>query len=268
MLVKDKVIVVTGGGSGMGRELTIQLVKKGARVAIADINPESLAETAKLVGESKVSTHILNIADKAAVEAFPQQVIAAHGHVDGVINNAGIIQPFVDVNDLNHDRIERVMNINFYGTLYMCKAFLPHLLKRPVAHIANVSSMGGFMPFPGQTIYGASKAAIKLLTEGLYAELMDTNVNVTVIYPGAVNTNISSNSGVTSEAVEKAQKSGNASKLAMDADKAAAAMIEAIEKNRYRVLVGNDAKVLDLLYRISPAPAVRFIVKQMKKRLG
>lgn len=268
MKLENKVIVVTGGGSGMGRELSIQLVKKGAKVAIADINEAGMAETAKLAGQNSVSTHVLNIADREAIEAFPEKVIAAHGQVDGIINNAGIIQPFIDVNDLDYERIERVMNINFYGTLYMCKSFLPHLLKRPEAYIANVSSMGGFIPFPGQTFYGASKAAVKLLTEGLYAELKDTNVHVTVIHPGAVNTNITSNSGVQSAVAEAAQKDDKASQMAMPADKAAAVMIEAIEKNKFRVMVGKDASFLDLFYRFSPQRAVKFIVKKMGAMAG
>lgn len=268
MKLENKVIVVTGGGSGMGRELSIQLVKKGAKVAIADINEAGMAETATLAGQNSVSTHVLNIADREAVEAFPEKVIAAHGQVDGIINNAGIIQPFMDVNDLDYERIERVMNINFYGTLYMCKSFLPHLLKRPEAYIANVSSMGGFIPFPGQTFYGASKAAVKLLTEGLYAELKDTNVHVTVIHPGAVNTNITSNSGVQSAAAEAAQKDDKASQMAMPADKAAAVMIEAIEKNKFRVMVGKDASFLDMFYRFSPQRAVKFIVKKIGAMAG
>lgn len=268
MKVKGKVIVVTGGGSGMGRELVIQLIKKGATVAIADINEKGMAETVQLAGTSNISAHVLNIADRQAVEAFPNTVIATHGTVDGIINNAGIIQPFVDVNDLDYERIERVMNINFYGTLYMCKAFLPHLLKRPEAHIANVSSMGGFIPFPGQTFYGASKAAVKLLTEGLYAELKDTNVHTTVIHPGAVNTNITSNSGVQSAAAEEAQKDDKANKMAMPANEAAAIMIAGIEKNKYRVLVGKDAGFLDKFYRLAPQKAVNFIVKKMGAMAG
>ena len=265
MELKDKVIVVTGGGSGMGRELAIQLVKKGAKVAIADINEKGLSETANLAGKNGISTHLLNVGNRPAVEAFPEQVIQVHGKVDGIINNAGIIQPFMDVNDLDYDEIERVMNINFYGTLYMCKAFLPHLLQRPEACIANVSSMGGFIPFPGQTFYGASKAAVKLLTEGLYCELKDTNVHVTVIHPGAVNTNITSNSGVTSPTAEAAQKDSKANQMAMPADKAATMMIRAIEQNKFRVMVGKDAGFLDKFYRISPKRAVHFIVKQMGK---
>ena len=124
-------------------------------------------------------------------------MIAHHGAVDGLINNAGIIQPFVTIEDLDYATIERVLDVNLMGTIHMVKAFLPHLMARPEAHIANVSSMGGFLPVPGQVMYGASKAAVKLLTEGLYAELLDTNVGVSVIMPGAVATNIAQNSGVS-----------------------------------------------------------------------
>lgn len=264
MKLANKVIVVTGAGSGMGRELTIQLVKRGAKVAMADINEAGMHETAKLAGETQVSAHVLNIADRTAVEAFPEIVIAHHGAVDGIINNAGIIQPFIDVNDLDYDVIDRIIDINFYGTLYMCKAFLPHLLKRPEAHIANVSSMGGFIPFPGQTFYGASKAAVKLLTEGLYAELKNTNVNTTIIHPGAVNTNIMSNSGIKTKE-EEAKAQADAGNQTLPANKAAEIMLDAIEKNKYRVMVGKDAKFLDLFYRFAPQRAVNFITKQMAK---
>ena len=266
MNIHNKIIVVTGAGSGMGREMALQLVKKGAKVAMVDINQQSLEETANLAGESNVSLHKVNIASREEVEALPGAVIGHHGAVDGIINNAGIIQPFIDVNDLGYDKIERIMNINFYGTLYMTKAFLPHLLKRPEAHIANVSSMGGFIPFPGQTFYSASKAAVKILTEGLYSELKNSNVHVTVIHPGAVNTNIMSNSGVQTKAQESASKENQAN-MALSAEKAAAIMIRGIEKNKFRVLVGKDARMLDVFYRIAPRRAVDFIVKQMGKMM-
>jgi NAD(P)-dependent dehydrogenase (short-subunit alcohol dehydrogenase family) len=154
MKVANKVFVVTGGGNGIGRQVVLALVHRGARVAAVDISEAGLKETVNLAGGlgSKISTHMLNITDQKAVEAFPEQVIAAHGSVDGLINVAGIIQPFVKVVDLTYDQIDRVMNVNFYGMLYMTKTFLPFLLKRPEAHIANVSSMGGFLPVPGQTI--------------------------------------------------------------------------------------------------------------------
>lgn len=263
MKVKDKVIVVTGAGSGMGRELSIQLVRKGAKVALVDIREDALQETASLAKRDQVSLHVVNITDREKVNQLPAEVITAHGAVDGLINNAGIIQPFVDVKDLDYAVIEKVMNVNFYGTLYMTKAFLQELLKRPEAHIANVSSMGGFIPFPGQTFYSASKAAVKILTEGLYSELKGTNVHVTVIHPGAVNTNIMKNSEVKTSGMEA---SGDATNQTLSAEKAAAIMIDGIERNKYRVLVGKDATMLDYLYRFNPKMAVDMIVKKMKKR--
>lgn len=262
MKFNGKVVVVTGAGSGMGREITRQLIAKGAKVAMVDINTKGMSETAELCGNKNISIHEINITDRTQVEQLPEKIIKEHGVVDAIVNNAGIIQPFVDVEQLDYNTIERVMNINFYGCVYMTKAFLPHLLKRPEAHIANTSSMGGFIPFPGQTIYGASKAAIKLFTEGLYAELKDTNVHVTVIHPGAVNTNIMSNSGVASKEEEAASKKQQDA-MAMPADKAASVILDGIERNKFRVLVGKDARFLDKFYRLNPEKAVRFIVKKM-----
>ena len=267
MKVQGKVIVVTGGGSGMGREVTLNLLNKGAKVFTIDINEKTLQETVQLAGDKKanLATAVLNIADKAAVEALPAKVIEKFGAVDGIINNAGIIQPFVRFKDLGFDAIERVLNVNLYGVLYMTKAFLPHLLTRPVAHIANVSSMGGYLPVPGQTIYGASKAAVKLLTEGLYAELLDTNVKVTIIYPGAIGTNITANSGV---AIPGGERSAEESKFkVLPADKAAEIIVSAIENDSYSVFVGSDAKFMDFLRRLNPKFATKFIYNQMKSLL-
>jgi len=261
MKAENKTILVTGGGSGMGRELVLNLLTKGAKVAAIDINEKSLQETAVLAGDRNVnlSLFVTDITDKPAVEGLLDKMISKFGAVDGIINNAGIIQPFIKVNDLSYEVIERVMNINFYGTLYLIKTFLPHLLTRPEAHIVDISSMGGFLPVPGQTIYGASKAAVKLLTEGLHSELSGTNVRVTVVFPGGVRTNIMSNSGLAdrmSSSTEGAQK-------ILPAEKAAALIIDGMEQNSYRVLVGKDAKMLDLLYRLNPAYAAGLIAKKM-----
>ncbi|MGF1506750.1 MAG: SDR family NAD(P)-dependent oxidoreductase [Anaerolineae bacterium] len=267
MKVNNKVIVITGGGSGIGRELVLNLLAKGAAVATLDINEEALQETVALAGGSqdRLSTYVVNITDREAVEALPAQVIDRHGAVDGLINNAGIIQPFVRVNDLDYAAIERVMNVNFYGTVYMPKAFLPHLLERPEAHIANVSSMGGFLPVPGQSVYGAAKAAVKLFTEGLHSELANTNVHVTVVFPGAIGTNIAANSGLD---ISSADSADQPAMTPLEADKAAAIIVEAVERDRYRVLVGSDARLMDFLYRLSPKRAARFIFKQMESLLS
>ncbi len=140
--------------------------------------------------------------------ALPAEVAAHHGAVDGVVDCAGIIQPFVRLKDLEDPAIERVFAVNWYGTFNVTRALLPVFLARPVGHIVNVSSMGGFLPVPGQTIYGASKAAVKLLTEGLHAECGGTRVRVTVVFPGAVAANITSNSGVDTPIDRRRREAG------------------------------------------------------------
>lgn len=266
MKIANKTFVVTGGGNGIGRELVLQLLNSGARVAAVDIDEKALEETRSLAGvlAERLSLHALNITDRTAVEALPASVLATHGSVDGLINNAGIIQHFVRFNDLLMSEIERVMNVNFYGTVYLTKVFLPYFLERPEAHIVNVSSMGGFLPVPGQTMYGASKAAIKLFTEGLHSELLDTNVGVTVVFPGAIGTNIAANSGIK---VMAGQEDTKAKYKTTSPFAAAAEIIAGIEKKKYRVLIGSDAKMMDFLSRLMPERAAKIIYTQMKALL-
>jgi len=265
MKAAGKVIVVTGAGSGMGQQVVLELLRRGARVAAVDMSEPRLQETVRLAsgGSGSLATYVVNVTDRPAVEALPQQVQDRFGSVDGVINCAGIIQPFVRLNELDYAAIDRVFDVNWRGTLYMTKTFLPWLLKRPEAHIVNISSMGGFLPVPGQTAYGASKAAVKLLTEGLHSELAGTGVGVTVVFPGAVATNITANSGVTIAATVE-----TAPRKVYPADRAARDILDGMEQNRFRVLVGPDAKLLDRFYRLSPRRATAFIAGQMKDLLG
>jgi NAD(P)-dependent dehydrogenase (short-subunit alcohol dehydrogenase family) len=266
MHASGKVIVVTGAGSGMGRQVALELLRRGAKVAAVDINEATLAETASMApgGPGSISTHVVNITDRAAVEALPLAVIDRFGAVDGVINCAGIIQPFVRLKDLEYSAIDRVFDVNWRGTLYMTKTFLPLLVARPEAHVVNISSMGGFLPVPGQTIYGASKAAVKLLTEGLSSEMAGTNVHVTVVFPGAVATNITTNSGVAIPSMP----AGGKQMTALPAEKAAQIIVDGMEKNAFRVLVGSDATFLDRFYRLSPKRATAFIAGKMKDLLN
>ncbi len=263
MLVKNKVFVVTGAGGGIGGALVAELLSRGAKVSAVDLKGESLnALKTKLDANDKLSTHAVNIADRTAVEKLPKDVEKTHGHVDGIINCAGIVQPFVKINDLEFDAIERVMNVNFYGTLNMTKAFLPHLLKRPEGHVANVSSMGGFLPVPGQAVYGASKAAVKLMSEGLFAELLDTNVHVTTIFPGATKTDIGKNSGVKTPGGADPEEAAKKFPM-LTPEKAAKIMIDGIEKNKAQIFTGKDSKMMSKLYRLNPVFATKFIAKQM-----
>jgi len=172
------------------------------------------------------------------------QVVASLGPVDGIVDVAGIIQPCVRINDLDWETIERVVDVNLYGTLHMIKAHLPHLPERPEAHITNVSSMGGFLPVPGQSIYGATKAAVKLLSEGLYAELIDSNVGVSVVMPGGVSTEITANSGVDVPA-----GAGSAD-------------------DKLHVYVGKDSVAMSIATRLAPKQATHLIQRQMQGLLS
>ena len=264
MKVKDKVVVVTGAGNGMGREITLELVRRGAKVAAVDMRQDFLDETKKLATAlgGKVETFVVDVTDAAKVAALPAQVEKALGATDVLMNNAGIIQPFVKINELDMAAAQRVINVNFYGPLQMVKAFLPGLLNRPEAHILNVSSMGAYAPVPGQSVYGASKAAVKLFTEGLRSELMNTKVGVTVVFPGGIATNIAGNSGMHIEAPAdmKAPKT-------TPAPVAAKAMVDAIENNKPRICIGSDAKMMDRLSRLNPVMAANIIYKQMASLL-
>ncbi|GAA1223558.1 SDR family oxidoreductase [Rhodoglobus aureus] len=268
MDVANKVFVVTGGGNGMGREVVLGLLARGSRVAAVDLNEAGLAETAELASSEsgKLTTHTLNVTDRQAVLALPIEVSKAHGQIDGLLNVAGIIQPFVKLKDLDFDVIERVFNVNFWGVVNMTKAFLPSLMERPEAAVLNVSSMGGFLPVPGQAAYGASKAAVKLFTEALYAESLGTNLTVTIVFPGGVATNITANSGVELPMAQSAEPGkGYTTTSPEDAGRQ---IIEGLEKGAFRVVIGSDAKFMDRFSRLAPRRATELIAKKMKDLLG
>jgi NADP-dependent 3-hydroxy acid dehydrogenase YdfG len=264
MKLEGKVVVVTGAGSGMGRELTLQMVQRGARVAAVDLDEESLEQT-KSIATKNVENFVLNVTDQQAIKALPEKVIASFGQLDGLVNNAGIIQPFVKISELTREQAEKVMDVNFWGVFDLTKAFLPELTKRPEAQIMNISSMGAYAPVPGQSVYGASKAAVKLFTEGLRSELMDTNVGVTVVFPGSVATNIAENSGLEVPAGSDEQSQQFKPMPATDAAKQ---MLDAFESGKPRITVGKDATFMDRYSRLSPIGAANLIYKQMKSLLG
>jgi short-subunit dehydrogenase len=185
---------------------------------------------------------------------LPEQVIRRFRAVDGLINYAGIIQPFCLLKDLDYSTIERVVNVYLLGTLFCTKTFLPRLLERPEAHIVNVSSMGGFVPVPGQTMYCAAKAAVKLMSEELASELLEIWVRVSVVFPGTVATKIRENSGVSSPQASE----GSGETRALPAKETASIIVRGIERHT-RIFVGRDASMMDKLYRLNPDYAARAI---------
>ena len=253
MKIEKKTFIVTGGGSGVGRELVLQLLRQKANVAAIDVNENALKETFKLAEGSPglLSVYVADISDRNAIESLPPEILKAHPSIDVIINNAGIIHPFKSVYESDYSTIQRVFNINFFGTLHLIKTFLPYLLDQQNGYIVNVSSFGALSPVPGETIYGASKAAVKMLSAGLQMELKNTNVRVMTVLPGGINSNIIANSDASSH-LEINRLRERFSFLLLTPKKAAYIIIKGIEKNREKIVIGIDAKLIDFLSRFSP----------------
>ncbi|MGV0778227.1 SDR family NAD(P)-dependent oxidoreductase [Mycolicibacterium elephantis] len=263
MQIADRVFVVTGAGNGMGRQVALGLSRRGARVAAVDLDAVGLAGTAELAGRtgSPVSTHVLDVTDDEAVAALPHVVTETHGQVDGLVNIAGVIHRFAPFAELSPAETNHIMAINFEGTVRMCRTFLPTLLARPEANITNMSSLSALLPFASQTLYSASKGAVKQFSEGLYAELCDTNVHVVTVFPGNVDTNLTGNSGV------QMLDAGGRKVRSTSAEAAGDKIVDGIADDRFRVLIGTDARALDILTRLSAKRATRLVAKQIKSVL-
>lgn len=268
MNLKSKTIIVTGGGNGLGRELVLNLLGRGYHVIAVDINETALDETRNLVNSNigQLHTAVLDITNRENVEKFAEQSIAVHGRIDGLINNAGIIQPFVRIADLEYGIVDKVFDVDFFGTLYMTKALLKHLQELPEAYLVNVSSMGGLFPVPGQGIYGAAKSAVKLFTESLQAELVDSNVHVTLVFPGGIETNIKFNSGAEKHNMNNREIEKAVIKP-LKPSRAAQLIVDAMENKRSKILIGNDIKMLNLIHKLSSSLAGKLIQNQMKLHL-
>lgn len=263
--LSGKVLIVTGAGSGMGRELTLNLTRKGVRVAACDINETTLEETKTLVSKPHlIKTYVVDISDYQKASDLPGTVKIDLQDLHGIINNAGIIQPFVKFMDLSESAIERVMRVNFYGLLNLTRATLRVLNQNTDAFIVNVSSMGGFLPVPGQTVYGASKAAVKLFTEALYGEMKGSKVHVSVVFPGAIDTNIAVNSMEDKGDAQAQQKSGAKHKTTKP-DIAADIIIKGIEKGKLKIFVGSDSKMMDKFYRLMPVKSIDKMAEMIRK---
>ena len=259
MIIKGKNVIVTGGASGVGKELTKQMLERGCNVAALDINGENLEKLKEELNSQNLKTYVVDMGDIESIRSFREQYKKDYTDVDIIINNAGIIQPFVKVEELDDKTINKVMNVNFFGPVNLIRFFMDDLIKdQSEQYIVNVSSMGGFFPFPGQTIYGASKAALKIFTEGLYAELEKTNVRVMIVLPGAMNTNITTNSNVK---IETSKEESNFKML--EPSVAASQIINGIEKNKFKLFLGSDAKFLKFLYKLNSKSAISFINKKM-----
>jgi len=248
------VAVITGAGSGIGRAVAMTLAKEGVDLALADMNPKGLEETNELLKPSgvKVSLHTLNVSDREAMFAFADVVVAEHGQVNLLFNNAGITI-IKSLEEHTDEDWERIVGVNYLAVIYGCKAFIPHLKKQPRGHIINTSSMAGFAGMPDQASYCSTKAAVQSLSESLWAELYHDNIGVTSIHPGMIKTNVVQASVAGAINKNKAEASARlVARFGMDVDKAAGAIIKAVKKNKMRQRIGVDSVLFDILKRLMP----------------
>ncbi|MBW2162569.1 MAG: SDR family oxidoreductase [Deltaproteobacteria bacterium] len=230
----ERVAVVTGAASGIGRAIAQNLADKGCHLALVDVNEAGLEETRSTVARNdrRCTTHIADVSDKARMQALPDEVAAAHGQVHILVNNAGVsVGSFFA--DHSIEDAEWVIGVNLWGVVYGCKFFLPHLKQADWAQIVNISSLFGFFGMPGQACYSMTKAAVKALSEALWTELANTSVSVTSVHPGVIR-------------VEMADKYG------LDPDKVGRLVARAIERKQRRLIVGGDARAAHWFTRALP----------------
>ncbi len=246
--LKDKVVVITGAGSGIGRALALETARRGGVVAISDVNEAGLNETVALLKElgAEVKADKLDVSDRAAFLAYADAVAEHFGRVNVIINNAGVTMTG-DFEDMTLEEFDWIMGINVNGVVTGTKAFLPHLIASGDGHVVNISSLFGLVSMPGQSAYNASKYAVRGFTEALREEMLINKhkVGVTCVHPGGIKTGISKNgrktAGQNSEALDRIFEE----KLArMTPDKAAKVILGAVQRNQARILVGIDAHIV------------------------
>lgn len=266
--LKGSVAVVTGAAQGIGAALALELGCRGCHVALVDRDTLRLARTAeavRLLGV-RVSEHVLDIADAPSVAALPDQVLAEHGRVNVLINNAGVAL-MGNVEQLHLDDIEWLFNINFWGVVRTSKAFLPLLRQERQAHVVNLSSVFGLIAPAGQAPYCASKFAVRGFTDALRHELAGSTVSLSVVHPGGIKTRIAHNSR-RADSFDETQAKQLADKFFSDVmttpEQAAAQIVNGIERRAPRILVGPDARLMDWLSRLMPVGYWRIIRKLME----
>jgi NAD(P)-dependent dehydrogenase (short-subunit alcohol dehydrogenase family) len=256
MKLANRVAVVTGAGGGIGRATALALARRGCHLALADIDGEAVAasaESARAMGV-RASHHRLDVADRAAVRALPGAVLELHGRVDLVLNNAGVALGGT-FEQVGEDDFDWLMEINFHGVVRMTRAFLPLLRASDDARLVNVSSIYGIISPPGQSAYSASKFAVRGFSNALRHELEGSSVAVSVVHPGGVATSIAKNARVPGGAPAHEIERGRAIAqrlLRMPPEQAGEMIVRGIERRQARILVGNDAKFVALLERLSP----------------
>ena len=274
--LKGKVAAITGAGSGIGQALALELAELGCELALSDNNQQALEQTLQQVRSQgvKCSASALDVADREAVYAWADQVVAEHGRVNLIFYNAGVALSET-VENMSYDNFEWLMNINFWGVVYGTKAFLPYLKQSGDGHIVNISSIFGIIGVPTQSAYNAAKFAVKGFTESLREELdiEGSSVSATCVHPGGVKTAIARNSrmgdtgsltlGSKEEIAELFERIARTTP-----EQAANAILQGVRKNQRRVLIGADAVLLDIGQRLMPTGYQRVLETFFNRREG
>ncbi|MEU4422126.1 SDR family NAD(P)-dependent oxidoreductase [Actinoplanes sp. NPDC024001] len=263
---RGKVAVVTGAGSGIGRALALALAARGARLAVSDIDPAGLAEF-----DPGVHTATLDVSDRDAVVDYAATVAAHYGVVHQVYNNAGISGGGQSVLDTSWEVYEKTLAVNLFGVIHGTKAFLPHLIASGDGHVVNISSLNGFLAQPTLSAYAASKFGVRGFTEALRTEMLVGGhpVQVSVVHPGGVKTNIASATGSDLTPAQAARvRVYNEKLLTMPAAEAARIILDGVEAGRPRILVGRDAKAVDRLVRLLPRRYPALVARYERRLFG
>ena len=269
----DKVAVITGAGSGIGRALAIALAQRGARLALSDIDPVAVADTVATCEKigAKAVGYTLDVADRAAFLAHADAVVAEFGQVNLVVNNAGVAL-MATVEDMTWEDFDWIMGINFWGVMHGTKAFLPHLIASGDGHIVNLSSVFGLIGVPTQSAYNATKFGVRGFTEALREEMLIAGhrVGVSCVHPGGIDTNIA-RAARKPDDVDDEEAARSFAKIAgTSPDDAAKTIIRGIERRSAKILIGVDARVIDLLPRVFGSTYQRLIAtgSKLSKRFG
>lgn len=264
---EGKVAAVTGAGSGIGRQLAIELARRKAQLAVSDIDEVGLAETvaqAQSAG-AKVTSQRVDVAEREQVFAWAEQVVAEHGKANLIFNNAGVALAS-PIETMSYDDFEWLFNINFWGVVHGTKAFLPHLRAAGEGHIVNTSSVFGLAGIPSQSAYNAAKFAVRGFTESLRQELdlMRCGVSATCVHPGGIKTNIAKNARMDPDIARLGlDAQGGAARFERafitSAERAAKVILGAVVRNKRRVLVGPDALLIDQMVRWLPSSYQRLV---------
>lgn len=262
-----RIAVVTGAASGIGRATALRLAERGCRLALADVDPAGLEETAALAARHglRPTTARVDVSDPSAMEAFARSVEADHGAAHILVNNAGVVIAGTFA-EQRLDDLRWLVGINYWGVVYGCHFFLPLLRRQDEAHIVNLSSMFGFLGLPGQSGYCATKAAVRALSESLYAELRGEGIGVTTVHPGCIDTSIVRSGRIDDEAARH-RVQALFDRAGAPPDVVARAIVRAVERNRLFVRVRPESVATDWLKRLLPTGVHRMIARRWQRGL-